>query len=93
MPLILEFEYADGSKEEFRIPADIWRKFNDRVSKVFVTKKELRHITLDPHLETPDVDLRNNTRTVVDGPSYFEVVKQPPRFSSGPNLMQKINQK
>ena len=25
MPLVLEFTYVDGSKEEIRIPAEIWR--------------------------------------------------------------------
>ncbi len=90
MPLILEFEYTDGSTEEIRIPADIWRRYNDRVFKVFATEKELRQVTLDPHLETPDVDYRNNVRTVVAGPDYFEVTRRPPRRKPVPNLMQKV---
>ncbi len=61
MPVILEFTYTDGTKEELRIPAEIWRLNNFNVSKMVFTKKEIAFITLDPHLETADVDLTNNT--------------------------------
>lgn len=60
MPVILQVEYADGTKEELRIPAEIWRYDNFNVSKVIVTSKEIKTIALDPHLETADVDLENN---------------------------------
>jgi hypothetical protein len=60
MPVIFEIEYVDGSKEELRIPADIWRYNNSTVSKLIMTQKEIRYLTLDPHLETADVDLSNN---------------------------------
>lgn len=61
MPVILELTYTDGTKEELRIPAEIWRLNNFNVSKMVFTKKEIAFITLDPHLETADVDLVNNT--------------------------------
>jgi hypothetical protein len=61
MPVILELTYTDGTKEELRIPAEIWRLNNFNVSKLIFTKKEIAFITLDPHLETADVDLTNNT--------------------------------
>lgn len=60
MPLILLFEYADGSSEEQRIPAEIWRMNSEKVSKVFVSDKEITRITLDPYLETADSDTENN---------------------------------
>jgi aminopeptidase N len=60
MPVILEVAYADGSKEEMRIPAEIWRRNNTAVSKLIVTPKEIQTIVLDPHLETADTDLTNN---------------------------------
>ncbi len=60
MPVIFQIEYADGSKEEMRIPAEIWRRNNIAVSKMIVTSKEIKSITLDPHLETADTDLGNN---------------------------------
>jgi hypothetical protein len=91
MPLIVKFEYSDGSEEVKRIPAEIWRKYNDHVTKVFVTKKEVRHITLDPFLETADVDTRNNTWTVKGKPDYFKVEKS--KRPSEKNLMQKVNKK
>ena len=60
MPVILEIEYTDGTKEEMRIPAEIWRYNNYDVSKLIMTQKEIRSITVDPHLETADIDVNNN---------------------------------
>ncbi len=61
MPIIVEFTYKDGTKEKKTYPAQIWR-FNDKeVSKVFSSDKELQSITIDPDLETADVDTSNNS--------------------------------
>ena len=60
MPVILAIEYDDGSSEELRIPAEIWRYDTRRAVKMLVTKKEIAEITLDPHLETADAERRNN---------------------------------
>lgn len=60
MPLILKFEYTDGTEEIQRVPAEVWRKNNVAVSKLHVTRKEIKQITLDPFLETADTDLSNN---------------------------------
>jgi len=60
MPLILKIDYTDGTSETLRIPAEIWRKNNVRISKLHVTRKEIREVTLDPNLETADTDLSNN---------------------------------
>ena len=60
MPVIIQIEYTDGTKEELRIPAEIWRFNQSDVSKLIMTRKEIRYLTLDPHLETADVDLSNN---------------------------------
>lgn len=72
MPIILEFTYTDGSKEIKRIPAEIWRKNAEQVSKVFTSKKELQSVVLDPMLETADVDLENNYWPINQAPSRFE---------------------
>ncbi len=75
MPVIFRVEYVDGSTEEIRIPAEIWRYNNFDVSKMIVTKKEVKTIVLDPNLETADTDLANNffpRRTV---PTRFELYK------------------
>lgn len=60
MPLVIEFEYADGSKDIKRVPAEIWSSNNLKTSKLFLLDKELVAITLDPHLETADCDMANN---------------------------------
>jgi hypothetical protein len=60
MPVILEITYVDGAKEELRIPAEIWRQNNFYVSKLIMSQKEIRSITVDPHLETADTDVSNN---------------------------------
>ncbi len=75
MPLILLFEYTDGTEEEIRIPAEIWRQNNDYISKVFVTKKIVKQITLDPYLETADTETFDNHWPRVSEPSRFDVFK------------------
>jgi hypothetical protein len=60
MPLIIRFEYVDGSSEIVRIPAQIWNQNNLRTSKVFLLEKKLAGVTLDPFQETADCDLGNN---------------------------------
>lgn len=69
MPVILEVEWEDGEKEEIRIPAEIWRRNNIRVTKLLASTKPLKSIVLDPHWETADADINNNyfpTRPVKD---------------------------
>lgn len=90
MPVILKFEYSDGSEEVKRIPAEIWRRYNDSVQKVFATKKEVQRITLDPFLETADVDTRNNMWTLQEKPDYFKLKKF--ERPSEKNLMQKVKE-
>jgi len=62
MPLIIEMHYDDGSKEEVRIPAEIWTRNASNVSKMFVrdADKVLTHVVLDPHWETADINTANN---------------------------------
>jgi len=61
MPIVLAIEYVDGTKEELKIPAEIWRYNNTDVSKLIMTRKEIRSVAVDPYLETADVDLSNNS--------------------------------
>ena len=60
MPIILQFDYADGSSEEMRLPAEIWRRSPAAVKKLVVTEKEIVSVTVDPLQETADVDIENN---------------------------------
>ena len=76
MPLVLQFDYADGTDEVIRIPAEIWKMLpHESVTKVFPTKKEVRSITLDPFLETADTDKSNNYWPSKPSPSRFELFK------------------
>ena len=60
MPIIVEFTFEDGTKQTEKIPAQIWRKNENKVSKVFVTTKSVTNIKLDPLRETADIDESNN---------------------------------
>ena len=60
MPIIVELEYVDGTKERQIFPAQIWRYNDKEVSRVFKTSQEIKKITIDPDLETADIDTSNN---------------------------------
>ena len=75
MPIILKFNFKDGSTKEIRIPAEIWKKNHENVSKIFFFKKEVDSIDMDPWLETADVDLSNNNWPRKIQISKFQVFK------------------
>ena len=89
MPLILEFEFEDGTREVQRIPAEIWRLRDDRVTKVFVMDQPVERITLDPFLETADTDLSNNVWPPQSKPTRFQLFKQRQRTPENPMQRQK----
>lgn len=89
MPVILKFTYKDKSEEVIRIPAEIWRMNSKRIQKVFVSKKEIVSIELDPFLETADVDMDNNYWPAKQKPSRFKVYKSNYWGSQGENPMQR----
>ena len=87
MPVILELEYTDGSKETHRIPAEIWKTNDKKVSKLFFSEKELVRVVLDPYLETADIDRNNNYWPPKQEPTRFELFKGSDRTSE--NEMQR----
>jgi hypothetical protein len=92
MPLIIEWTFADGTKETDRISAYIWRKNEFNVSKVFAKDKEVVGIRLDPQRETADINEANNSWPRVAAPSRFELFRQSQSVrgaSVGGNPMQK----
>lgn len=96
MPIILEWTFKDGTKEIDRIPAQIWRLNEQRVTKVFVKDKEVASVVLDPMRETADIDESNNTWNTMPAPSRFSVYKSAQAVrgqSTGPNPMQAAQQK
>jgi hypothetical protein len=61
MPIVVEFEYEDGSLDRKQYPAEIWRLNDAEVTKVFPSSKEITKITIDPDEQTADIDLSNNS--------------------------------
>ncbi len=59
-PVILKVEYTDGSSEELKLPAEIWRFNTEKAAKLLFTKKELKSVTFDPRQELVDTDIENN---------------------------------
>jgi hypothetical protein len=78
MPIILELTFADGTKENQYIPAEIWRRTPKGVSKLIITEKdkELTSVTVDPRWETADVDVHNNHYPRQITPSRIEAYKK-----------------
>ncbi|MEA9411429.1 M1 family metallopeptidase [Flavobacterium sp. PL02] len=72
MPILVEITYEDGSKEEFKYPAQIWRKNNDTAKKVYATEKAIKSIQIDPKLLTADIDVTNNAWPKVEVKSKFD---------------------
>ncbi len=79
MPIILKFMYEDSTEEVVRIPAEIWRRNNDEVSKIFITDKRIRQINLDPYLETADIDRINNYFPSQSVMTRFDLFRQQQR--------------
>jgi hypothetical protein len=91
MPVIIEWTYADGTKEVDRISAYIWRKNEQKITKVFAKTKEVKSIKIDPYRETADIDEDNNSWPHTLTPSRFELFQQqtlPRGATSGANPMQ-----
>jgi hypothetical protein len=93
MPVIIDAEFEDGTKQHVRIPSEIWRRDNLKVTKLLMTEKPIKSLVLDPRLETADVELENNyfPRRIMK--SRFDVYKSS-RWGSGGNPMKiELNRK
>lgn len=75
MPVILEFTFEDDTTEVIRIPAEIWRMHEEKVSKVFIFETKVTSILLDPYLETADTDVNNNTWPHKQVPTRFDLFR------------------
>jgi hypothetical protein len=100
MPIIIEWTYKDGTKEIDRIPAQVWRLNEGKVTKFFMKDKEVASIKLDPNRETADIDESNNSwnsNSNTAEPSRFQVFKMKQGAgrgqSVGINPMQKAEEK
>ncbi len=77
MPIILELNYDDGSKELLRLPVETWVRNTENVSTMIVREKGklLTSVTVDPHWETADVNVHNNHYPRKILPSRLELYK------------------
>ena len=72
MPLIVEITFDDDSKTQYHYPAQVWRRENDIVKKIYATDKKIKSIQIDPKLETADIDTTNNAWPRVEEVSKFD---------------------
>jgi hypothetical protein len=96
MPIILEWTYKDGTKEIEKIPAQVWRKNETKLNKVFMKDKEVATVKLDPMRETADIDESNNSWPKDITQSKFQIFKAKQQIrgqSTGTNPMQKSQEK
>jgi hypothetical protein len=77
MPVILEWTFKDGSKQIDKIPAEVWRLNESKVSKVFIKDKEVVNVVLDPRQETSDINVQDNVfPKLPEGSSKFDEFKK-----------------
>ena len=91
VPIIVQIEFEDGTREVLRFPAEIWRMNDERVSKIIPTTKKVTSFTLDPFFETADINTENNSFPRKPVPNRFQLYKQ--KQSAQPNPMQQNNTK
>jgi len=89
MPILLDLHYEDGTKEHVRIPAEVWRRSPESVSKLLIRDKTLTQVIVDPNWETADVDTDNNYWPARAVPSRIELFKRDDRSKS---MMEDYNQ-
>ncbi len=75
MPVIIEWTFADGTKELQQLPAEIWRLNEAEVTKTFLKDKEVVNIAIDPNQQLPDVNLENNVFPRAEQSDKFEEMK------------------
>lgn len=77
MPLIVQAQYEDGTTEDFRFPAEIWRLNNKEIKKTITTNKKVAKFKLDPYFELPDIDDSDNVYPKEpEKPTKFQLMKQ-----------------
>lgn len=96
-PLIIQFNYADGSSDIEKISAYVWRKNEKEVTKTFLKNKKVLSIQIDPNRETADINEKNNMWNIKNETSRFDLFKSKAASvrgqSTGQNPMQKAKVK
>jgi hypothetical protein len=81
-PLPLKLTYMNGDTEEMMIPAEIWRRNSEKVTKLITRKNRVKSIEVDPHHQTADADFGNNSFPPVMRPGRLEMYKSNWKSSS-----------
>ncbi len=77
MPIIIKMVFEDGTSEDVRIPAEIWRLNDKDVKKTLITTKKVVKFKLDPYHEIPDIDTSDNAfPKEPEQPTRFQAFKQ-----------------
>ena len=74
-PLPLTLTYADGSTEDYLVPAEVWRYNALQVTKLFIRKQRLVSVELDRNHLIADADKTNNVTPRRIAPSRIELFK------------------
>jgi hypothetical protein len=75
-PIVIEWTFADGSKETEVIPAEIWRRNDTEITKVFIKAKEVTNVVVDPTQSIGDVNPTNNVFPKKEATSKFDQFKK-----------------
>ena len=90
MPVILDFKFENNEHQLIKIPAEIWKRDNFEIKKLFAFKNKVVQIELDPFLETADTDRSNNYWPKKIEPTKFELYRYKERQKyDDPNPMKK----
>jgi len=76
MPLPLRLTYADGTVEDRLLPAEIWRRDGQHVTKMLISKQAITAVELDPLKQIADANANNNSFPQKIQRSRLEIFKE-----------------
>ncbi|SOE19640.1 Aminopeptidase N [Spirosomataceae bacterium TFI 002] len=84
MPVIIQMVFEDGTTEDVRYPAEIWRKNDTEIAKTIATKKKVSKFILDPYMEIADINTKDNVfPREPEEPTRFKLYKSNGRRGGG----------
>lgn len=84
MPIPLTISYENGTTEEMMIPAEIWRRDAEHVTKLFISNRKIDSLLIDKHHQIADADKADNRFPQAMASSRFELYKS---TSTSDNMM------
>ena len=86
-PIPLTLTYTDGRTEDLMIPAEIWRRDAEAVTKLMILDDRLESLEIDRDHQIADADEANNAFPPRVAQSRFDLYRS--RSSGAPNQMQR----